>query len=88
MPYVALEAREEINEALAPLLTMIAKGAPCGWINYAICRMSREYVLRHGQSYDNISAIVGCVTDAAYEIRRRILEPYADVKRSVNGDVF
>ncbi len=88
MPYVALEAREEINTALKPLLTLIAKGAPCGWINYAICRMSREYVLRHGQSYDNISAIVGCVSDASNEVRRRMLVPYEEAKRRLNGDVF
>ena len=87
-PYVNQEARMEVNIALEPLLTLIAKGAPCGWINYMICRMSREYVLRHGATYDNLSAIVGCVADASHEIRRRLLEPYEDEKRKLNGDIF
>ena len=88
MPYVTTEAREEIEAALKPLLTLISKGAPCGWINYAICRMSREYVLRHGPSYDNISAILGVLADAQAEVRRRLLEPYEDQMRKLNGDVF
>ena len=85
MPYIAPEDREQYELALEELTFE----AECkkGELTYVLYAAALEYIEAKGVSYTTVSDAISCLTDAAEEIRRRILNPYEDKKIEENGDV-
>ena len=59
-----------------------------GDLNYAICELTAQVILREGgMGYTNVSNWIDAVDGAEGELTRRLLFPYEDVKKEDNGDV-
>jgi len=57
---------------------------PNGELNYFLYKLCVETV---NPSYSNYKNFIGEITEAAEEIRRRLLAPYEDHKKDVSGDI-
>lgn len=85
MPYINKEDRKEMSEAIEQLFNRIHSK---GDLNYVICELVGKVILRKERmSYTSISETIDAVHDAETELRRRILEPYENIKIEENGDV-
>jgi hypothetical protein len=84
MPYTKQEDRAAIKETINFLQEYIKSK---GDLNYAICQLVGVLILRGKISYTTMSEWIDGVHDAETELRRRILEPYEDLKIKENGDV-
>ncbi len=81
MPYIAQEDRPRVLETLKPQTT--------GELNFFITRIIMEFLDSQGKkSYANMSAIRGVLADVSTEFYRRVMAPYEDDKRALNGDVY
>jgi hypothetical protein len=56
-------------------------------LNYAICEIVGRLILENNLSYTKMSEWIDAVHDAEAELRRRLLDPYEDIKIFENGDV-
>lgn len=84
MPYIKNDDREEFDKLIPQLVEYIrAKGD----LNYVVCEIIGQLCLRDGIGYTTISNWIDTLPDAEYELRRRILDPYEDLKIAENGDV-
>jgi hypothetical protein len=79
MPYITQEARA--------MLEFRAPSSP-GELNYEITKLINDYWWNHGQNYAAINDVVGALESAKAEFQRRIVAPYEDHKRDMNGDVY
>jgi hypothetical protein len=69
----------------------IRAGAPpenAGELNYAFTMIAKKYLKEKGLSYQTCNDIVGALDNAKGEFKRRIQDPYEDVKIKENGDVY
>jgi hypothetical protein len=81
MPYITKEAREEIDSGkYKPILP--------GELNYAITRLLKQYMDKHGVRYQTINDILGALEGAKLEFYRRVAVPYEAGKIAENGDVY
>lgn len=85
MPYVDEGRRKHLDPHIKEV--MIRLTGP-GDLNYAISRMANHLVKRLGKSYLTLDSTRGAINDAAAEFYRRVVAPYEDEKRQVNGDVY
>ncbi len=85
MPYTEEEARVGQYDPLEELAREInVKGD----LNHAICELVALVIIRNGgMGYTNVSNWVDAAGGAHDELRRRLLDPYEDVKIVENGDV-
>jgi hypothetical protein len=73
-----------MKDAISVLVNEIkAKGD----LNYVVCEIIGNLVLRDGIGYTTISNWIDTLPDAEAELRRRLLDPYEDLKIKENGDV-
>lgn len=84
MPYIKDKEKEEMANAIDELYMFVESK---GDLNYAICELVGKIILFTGISYTNISEWIDAVHDAEEELRRRLLNPYEDLKIIENGDV-
>jgi hypothetical protein len=84
MPYIEREDRYGMLEEIDTLQAYIKSK---GDLNYAICQLVGVLILGEKISYTNISKWIDGVHDAETELRRRLLEPYENLKIEENGDV-
>lgn len=81
MPYINQERRFNLTEGgIEPVNS--------GELNYLITTLCDKYLNEKGVSYSNMNDIVGALECAKLEFYRRIAEPYEDVKRLQNGEVY
>ncbi len=59
-----------------------------GELNYGLTLLMDLYLTQHGESYRIMNEIIGAAECAKAEFMRRRLNPYEDLKRVENGDVF
>lgn len=86
MPYIDKEDRNSMSEAIHMLARRIHTK---GDLNYAICELVAELILEEDKvSYTSISETIDAVHDAETELRRRLLEPYEDLKIKEKGDLY
>jgi len=85
MPYIPQESRKDYDLALQDL--DFDEKAKKGELTYVLYVIALRYIETKGTSYTTVSDAIGCLTDSAEEIRRRILNPYEDEKIKENGDV-
>jgi hypothetical protein len=84
MPYIKDKDKDEMSEAIEDLFVFIESK---GDLNYAICELVGRLILFNGISYTKMSEWIDAVHDAEEELRRRLLNPYEDLKVIENGDV-
>jgi len=82
MPYI----KQDRRALLLPDSDVIAKTA--GELNFQVTELLKQYVQRHGLSYQTINDIRGAVEGAKLEFERRVAFPYEDTKIKENGDVY
>ena len=56
-----------------------------GELNYVITRLCDEFTDRKYRSYNDVIGVLECVK---LEMYRRVVAPYEDEKREINGDVY
>ena len=84
MPYIAQAGRPAMNILITNLAELInAKGD----LNYVICELVGQLILKTKISYTQISEWIDAVDGAENELRRRLLDVYEDLKIAENGDV-
>jgi len=85
MPYIPEDAKKEMKDHINDLSMWIQ----CkGDLNYVICELVGKFISEDGDlTYTEISEKIDAVHDAEAELRRRILEPFEDMKMKKNGDV-
>ena len=84
MPYIKEEGRLPLNILIETLAeTINSKGD----LNYVICELVGKLILNTKISYTQISEWIDGVDGAENELRRRLLDPYEDLKIEQNGDV-
>ena len=85
MPYTKNYRRHHIHEFIKDMIPYVKEK---GDLNYAICELVGELCLRDGGiGYTSTSNWIDCVHDAEQELRRRLLNPYEDLKIKENGDI-
>jgi len=84
MPYISRENRPHIDHCIEDLLPFIISK---GDLNYTICEIVGKLILSSKISYTQISEWIDAVDGAENELRRRLLDPYEDMKVIENGDV-
>ena len=84
MPYIEDKDKHEMSDAIGDLFMWIHSK---GDLNYAICELVGRLILHGDVSYTKMSEWIDAVHDAETELRRRILDPYEDIKIFENGDV-
>jgi hypothetical protein len=85
VPYIEQTERAQYAQAIKSLVRLLT-AKPIGHLNYVITRL----ILARWTSnpgYTTGNEIVGCMTCARDEFRRRHLDGYEDQKRMENGDV-
>jgi hypothetical protein len=86
MPYLDPEDREEWDAWLDQI-----PGLPKtkGELNYLVSRLGIMFLAYQSShpNYDERSNVIAALTDAAAEMRRRIMDPYEDEKIESNGDL-
>jgi hypothetical protein len=81
MPYIKQEDRTKIDE-----LNQSPKTA--GELNYLFTKLSINYILDNGLSYQKLNDVVGALEGCKLELYRRMIAPYEDKKIIENGDVY
>lgn len=59
-----------------------------GELNYFLTGHILSYLLRHGKNYSTYNEVVGVLECIKQELYRRLIAPYEDKKKEMNGDVF
>lgn len=85
MPYIKKELREGLDQPIKTLSNIIISK---GELNYVICELVGQLILRYHLSYENITKWISAVNDAKYELNRRILDPYENTKIEENDDLM
>lgn len=81
MPYVKDRTMREVITELSEFVKVK------GDLNYAVCELIGQVILRDGISYSKMSEWIDALPDAEAELRRRILNVYEDKAIIKNGDV-
>ena len=84
MPYIPEQDREPLDTLLDALASRCDNE---GSLNYAITRLIRQYVEKHGESYGTHNAVMGVLHCAGLEHYRTRVARYENAKRSKHGDV-
>ena len=84
MPYIPDKEKHEMADYIDDVVKFIESK---GDLNYAICELVGKVILNDGISYTKMSEKIDAVHDAEAELRRRLLDPYENLKITENGDV-
>lgn len=82
MPYIKEARREDISGIKQDL------PANAGELNYLLTNMIVDYLISEGLTYQTCNDIVGALDNCKDEFKRRIQDPYEDIKILENGDVY
>lgn len=82
MPYISQTERQIKNQVIDSMVR--AKVLLNGDLNYILFKYCKYHVRPSYNSYKNFC---GELRQCATEIERRLLAPYEDIKRKVNGEV-
>lgn len=93
MPYIPQEDRPQYDSLVDELAEMLrslgSNDAMVGPLNYIVSRLTWQ-LCGHGggeRRYARLNAVVGALDCAKSELKRRIVDPYEDVKIDEAGDV-
>lgn len=77
MPYLKQHEKDTINTP-----------ETCGQLNFMVTELIMAYLKNNDLSYQTCNDIVGALSNASDEFKRRVQHPYEDIKRHQNGDVY
>lgn len=80
MPYITQNRRAVLAFPEVP------KNA--GELNYLFTVAAQNYIREKGESYQTYNDILGALEGCKLEFYRRLVAPYEDGKKVVNGDVY
>jgi hypothetical protein len=83
MPYIKKERKHEIS--IPPEFPF---NATAGDLNYVLTKIIIEYLSIKPLNYQTCNDIVGALDNCKDEFKRRIQDPYEDLKIKENGDVY
>lgn len=84
MPYITQKERDKFDSHLEEIAKKIeAKGD----LTYCVYVLGLEYIKKFKPSYQIISDAISALNDAAFELRRQILNPYEEKKIQKNGGI-
>ncbi len=83
MPYIAPEARPELDHAIANCIPRDA-----GELQYVIARIIKQHMATRTVRYQVLNDVLGALEGAKQEFYRRVVVPYEDSKIHANGDVY
>ena len=81
IPYITNARRSEIDVLGETPTTP-------GELNFALTTLILRYLRLKGKSYTTFNDIVGALEQAKDEFQRRVVHPYEEEKKKVNGDVY
>lgn len=81
MPYITPERRAALDNNQD-----IARTA--GELNYQLTMLCNGYLQTHGKCYQTLNDVMGVLSGAAKEFYRRVVAPYEEEKKDLNGDVY
>ena len=84
MPYIKTGGRLPLDILIGSLAEKIRSK---GDLNYVICELVGQLIINTKISYTQISEWIDGVDGAENELRRRLLDPYEDLKIVENGDL-
>lgn len=91
MPYIRKEYRDKLDPHLSKLedelKPMMRGNQGKGNLTYALYHLGLTAIQQKGVRYGTVSDILACFRDAEMELRRRVLDPYEDSIRDINGDI-
>lgn len=93
MPYIPQEDRPQydalVDELAEKLRSLGSNDAMVGPLNYIVSRLTWQLCGRGGGEcrYARLNAVVGALDCAKGELKRRIVDPYEDIKIGEAGDV-
>lgn len=96
MPYIDEDRRDAVSQAfdsINPIEDLIEIGAGPGDLAFLIADAVDSMLLaiealEGGYRYSHLADIDGVLGTAQHEFRRRILDPYEDLARSIKGEVY
>jgi hypothetical protein len=92
MPYIKQEQRDMfrlgLDEIKAVMDTfdynsMLGSGA----LNFLVSSICKDFLSIKGKNYENLNSIIGALDCAKEEFRRRVINPYEDIKIKENNDL-
>lgn len=84
MPYVEDDKKIKVDLAIHDLVSNI-KFYSVGQINYALSKILIAYDPQHYLDHNTLIGLLECVK---LEYWRRMVVPYEEKKRQINGDIF
>lgn len=80
MPYISHEARQHIDNGFPP--------ANVGELTYALTLPIRRYLRFRPAKFSVYAEVLAALASVANEFKRRVLDPYEDMKCAENGDCW
>jgi hypothetical protein len=84
MPYIAPERRLYVDPVTA---SDFERAKTAGELNYQLTMMIKDY-LADKTGYQHYNDVLGALEGCKLEFYRRMVAPYEDVKKELNGDVY
>jgi len=85
MPYIARQLRTARTMVELRCLPELVNA---GGLNYVLTQVCLAYLCKHGHCYQRFNDIIGALEGAKLEMYRRMVGPYEDEKKTINGDVY
>lgn len=85
MPYIDQKTREKIS---IDVNFGEPEGFTVGNLTYVLTFIVNGYVKHRGKSFQSLAEVVAALEQTKDEFRRRVIHPYEDEKRELNGDVY
>jgi hypothetical protein len=79
MPYISQADRAALAER---------DPKTAGELNYLVTKLCLRYLAANGVSYAHFNDILGALEGVKFELYRRKIAQYEDLKRDLNGDVY
>lgn len=87
MPYITKKRREVLESQLNDLDALMWKNT--GELNYVITSIINRYLpQKDTRHYFNFNDVIGVLECVKQEFYRRVVIPYEERQREVNGDVY
>ena len=85
MPYIKLKQRQELDEVVDEICSLLSKNNDAGEYNYVITKLMHNYIQHNGLKYKHLNNVVGILECVKAEFIRTVVSPYEDQKILLNG---
>ena len=93
MPWIEEERRNLYNAEIQVLMGAISRqygkiDLPLGDLTYIYYKLGMEIIKMKGRSYENITTTLTSLRDAHDDLRRKVKDPYEDLKEKESGSIL